>query len=511
MNRRTFLTALVASFLLVAALPTSSAYIGHQLSRADVADFSLTDQNNSEFNFSQNAEKVNVVSFIFTSCPDVCPVITQSLKQVQMGLSEEDSNDVQFVSITVDPRHDTPERLHEYTQLHGVEWPHLTGEQSLLEDAYATFGILVDEIVIEAHISNTEPTVTYVDTNNSTTELMFSPTGWTLHQSIVDSANWTVNASDSEYGHFITSIEGFEAPSDSSWWWSLLLFNTSSMTWEESPVGIDSVNALDHPHLAWAASIANHSGLEHPSGDDASMQIVFPDSTTANHTMSEFNAWHLSMGAFAGADINTSMPSSQYGHYMDSIDDVTGPSDSSWWWNLFVWNQSSDSWDTSDVGMDGLVDPPHIAWAPSSVNQTDIPTPDAFRPSSSQSNPMICNGKGWEMGSGAGKHCMCDEGYEWAEDDRLSCVSTGENEQEFSVGHSSITYILKGMKPIVAWTGDDWKADDFLEDIERVLGTYSSASDVDSLPGMTLLIALSGISMAAIVVRVGVDSEEDEA
>ena len=59
--------------------------------------------------------------------------------------------------------------------------------------------------------------------------------------------------------------------------------------------------------------------------------------------------------------------------------------------------------------------------------------------------------EGWEMGSGAGKHCMCDDGYEWPEDTMLSCVEV-DVEEEYYVGHSTTTLILDTKRKIV------WKA-----------------------------------------------------
>jgi hypothetical protein len=55
------------------------------------------------------------------------------------------------------------------------------------------------------------------------------------------------------------------------------------------------------------------------------MQVLFPDNTTATHTIEDMTAWHLSMGAFTGAGLNTTISESQYGHYMESIDDVAAP------------------------------------------------------------------------------------------------------------------------------------------------------------------------------------------
>jgi protein SCO1/2 len=73
--------------------------------------------------------KVVVINFIYTSCPDICPVATARLTQVEDKLGDEMGRDVFFISMTVDPEHDTPERLHEYAKAFGTGpgWFFVTG------------------------------------------------------------------------------------------------------------------------------------------------------------------------------------------------------------------------------------------------------------------------------------------------------------------------------------------------------------------------------------------------
>ena len=69
-----------------------------------------------------------VMSFIFTTCTTICPLITQTLARLQNRLGSERDR-VHIVSITIDPEEDTPERLTEYAkEFHaGPEWQHYTG------------------------------------------------------------------------------------------------------------------------------------------------------------------------------------------------------------------------------------------------------------------------------------------------------------------------------------------------------------------------------------------------
>ena len=85
-----------------------------------------------------------MLQFIFTTCPTVCPVMsaTFSAAQSRLGLEAEK---VTLVSISIDPEHDTPERLREYSRRFkaGPRWLFFTGDaQDIISvrkafDAYA--------------------------------------------------------------------------------------------------------------------------------------------------------------------------------------------------------------------------------------------------------------------------------------------------------------------------------------------------------------------------------------
>ena len=159
---------------------------------------------------------------------------------------------------------------------------------------------------------------------------------------------------------------------------------------------------------------------------------------------------------------------------------------------------TSSMWESSQVGMDDLIQPMYIAWAPNSTNASDIPPPGATLREEVEAG--VCNDHGWEMGSGEGKHCMCDEGYEWAEGDRLSCVASADTVIDYSVGHSTITYILdEDKKPRVSWLSDKWLPEDFVEDIVT-LAEKEGLIEIESegIPSVGLILSVVMISMAAI-------------
>ena len=81
-----------------------------------------------------------VVNFIFTSCPEICPVMTAAQLQLQRLLAR-DPGTPRFVSITLDPEEDTPEVLADYAQRFGADWLFLTGSRSDVMSALQAFDV----------------------------------------------------------------------------------------------------------------------------------------------------------------------------------------------------------------------------------------------------------------------------------------------------------------------------------------------------------------------------------
>jgi protein SCO1/2 len=73
--------------------------------------------------------KISIISFIYTSCRDICPVVTARLSQLEDKLGDAAGRDYFFVSISIDPANDTPPRLKEYSKAFGSgpNWLFLTG------------------------------------------------------------------------------------------------------------------------------------------------------------------------------------------------------------------------------------------------------------------------------------------------------------------------------------------------------------------------------------------------
>jgi len=108
-----------------------------------VPDFHMTDSDGRPFDSSALAGKVWVVDFIYTNCPDACPMMTSKMHRVAKAVSGE--QDVRLVSISVDPARDTPPVLDAFAHRYEAptpQWVFLTGSPDTVHLlAYATFHV----------------------------------------------------------------------------------------------------------------------------------------------------------------------------------------------------------------------------------------------------------------------------------------------------------------------------------------------------------------------------------
>jgi protein SCO1/2 len=87
--------------------------------------------------------RIVVVSFIFTGCSDLCPIETARLAEVKDKLGDAVGRDIFFISISVDPEHDTPAMLKAFADAFGATapgWQFLTGAPEDIDAINAKFG-----------------------------------------------------------------------------------------------------------------------------------------------------------------------------------------------------------------------------------------------------------------------------------------------------------------------------------------------------------------------------------
>ena len=104
----------------------------------------LIDTNGDIVNLSQFEGQVVVVAFLFTRCPDICPVVSANLAFVAKELGDLHGTSVQIITITVDPWTDNSSVLGNYAEVRGLSWPHLTGSYDDLAPVWMNFDLRLE-------------------------------------------------------------------------------------------------------------------------------------------------------------------------------------------------------------------------------------------------------------------------------------------------------------------------------------------------------------------------------
>ncbi len=330
----------------------------------EAPDFTLKNQYGSEVSLSDFEDKVIVVAFIYTSCPDVCLIISSNLDYVSQNIGEHASM-VEFISITIDPARDTSAHLMGWAEARGYEWNHLTHERgSVMQEVWDDWNVVVDA----EHIANSLPP-------------------------------------------------------------------------EEAMVRF----AVMFP-------------------DNASVVTDNPCKDPVNLTCYENGGELASYALIESAGVYYDIGNGTIGNWT---------ANGSWTWGLHSWDAINETWEvieSDDLSAIVVGTSTHLAWIASNANISKMPP------------GVDCNGKGWVMGTGAGAHCMCDEGWELKGDDWLSCVGEGgssgssnnsdpheESLGEYEIGHSTVTFIIdKQQRKRVAYSGINWDVDEFLQDVKTL-------------------------------------------
>jgi Uncharacterized protein SCO1/SenC/PrrC, involved in biogenesis of respiratory and photosynthetic systems len=141
----TVLVLLMAGYLLYTYGPWQKEELPVKLR---VPDFTLTDLDGEPRAFSESEGKVRLVYFFFASCPDVCPLTTRDMVDVQNELKKRGDfgTKVEFHWISIDPYRDTQEVLERFADAYKADrsgWHFLRGEAEQIVEIARTFDLAV--------------------------------------------------------------------------------------------------------------------------------------------------------------------------------------------------------------------------------------------------------------------------------------------------------------------------------------------------------------------------------
>jgi len=125
-------------------------------------NFPLLNQDSIHTNFPNLIkDKIAVVGYIFTNCPDVCPLTTNNMRLIREKVKKENIPNVEFVTISFDPDVDKPSVLKNFAKLHDAnfkDWEFLTGKKSIIDSLIKQVGVIA---VVGDSVKNADSSWTY--------------------------------------------------------------------------------------------------------------------------------------------------------------------------------------------------------------------------------------------------------------------------------------------------------------------------------------------------------------
>lgn len=126
-----------------------------------IPEIDLVNQTGESFKLGSFAPKILVMTFIYANCPDpsLCPRMSDNFRQLQNTLASTGQKDVHLLSISFDPKRDTPNKLKEYASRYTKNldnWTFATGTQEAIGKAVGAFGVSLRDAggnVIEHNLS----------------------------------------------------------------------------------------------------------------------------------------------------------------------------------------------------------------------------------------------------------------------------------------------------------------------------------------------------------------------
>ncbi len=108
--------------------------------------YTLLNQDSVKVEFPELVKgKIVVIGYIYTNCPDICPLTTNNMRIVHDKVQEEGIDGVEFVTVSFDPAFDTPSVLKEYAEVRGLDtsnWEFLTGSKEEIDRLMKDVGIV---------------------------------------------------------------------------------------------------------------------------------------------------------------------------------------------------------------------------------------------------------------------------------------------------------------------------------------------------------------------------------
>lgn len=160
---------LLLPVLVLVALVASWFWFGPKNTQAKLPDVTLQTIYGQPYSLAPQKKKVRLVELIYTRCPDICPTTTVKMVQLQKRLLEANlmGQDVEFLTITIDPQNDTPDVMRYYAKQLGIQekgWTLLRGDDETIKSVTNSLGFFANK-TDDGFISHTSSTYLVDDSN----------------------------------------------------------------------------------------------------------------------------------------------------------------------------------------------------------------------------------------------------------------------------------------------------------------------------------------------------------
>ena len=435
-----FFSALIVCVVISGCLSSPSEdawpqFNGTEWPGSPAPDFILINQHGENVSLSDFENKIVVIAFTFSTCPDICPMIEYNMNLAKDALGDSYGKDVVFISISIDPLIDTPERMKEYWYDGlGYDWDHLTHtDNETIENVLKSYSIIVDKTYIQAHVSDQVP----------------------------------INATDNMYEDLWIVLEHWN------------MFSENGQRHVKTPSAINHIENILSQHTTIFQNLYNldseNNSLIINNGSQTQLIKINSDELNENIT-----GWNLTLQTLNSENISYTLNDNNRALSGINGEDIND-------WELMIWNNTNKLWENSELGInsDNLNDLydsgiKNIAILKNETrNITDLPK--QIR------DEDLC---GFEYHHEDNHYEeIIDEVYLWCEYQNNDTVflekvsihitnyfeslneSTSEEvTPEYALGHSTVTLILdKEHNRRVAWTGYNWDHLLFVKDIQLLI------------------------------------------
>jgi protein SCO1/2 len=124
---------------------TASGLQGTDLGGVVAPDFRLTDQAGRQVSLSQFKGKPVILTFLYTHCPDVCPLTAEKLHST-MQIMGNNAKNIGILAVSTDPNRDNAEAALNFSKDHRMQdyWHFLIGKREALSPVWSDYHIFTD-------------------------------------------------------------------------------------------------------------------------------------------------------------------------------------------------------------------------------------------------------------------------------------------------------------------------------------------------------------------------------